>query len=151
MKTIICSWTLSFFLVLTALASTRAGYLQTDTLYLTGGFQGVKGSLNVSREELRTLRGSGDISVTLIPRSEPPELTVLPFTSLIEAYPLETGFDGLVLETHNGWESFLTRDYIEANGTVLLRQRGLLQIHGCQSGSVLPGYSNAGQSRFRAV
>ena len=124
MKIITRSCGLLALLTFTASAATgsaAASYLKTDALYLAGGFQGIDGSsLTLSRDQLRAIPGSKTISAALIPRIDPAELSVLPFTALIKAYPLKAGFDGLVLETHNGWESFLTREYIETNATVLL-------------------------------
>lgn len=89
---------------------------------LSGEWQSTENdqSLLLNREQLAKLGGYTQITRKLLPHGEAVPLGVLPLESLIEAYPLTNHGDAIVLETLNRWESFLTVDYIRANGTLLL-------------------------------
>lgn len=76
--------------------------------------------IRITRQELAAIPGFKTIKETLIPRAEPAELGVLPLRSFIAHFPLADDADGLLLETLNGWESFLPVDYIEEKDSLLL-------------------------------
>lgn len=93
-----------------------------DTIELAGAFEATLDgtSVTVTRSELAALPGYREISARLLPQEPPTSLGVLPLSALLEAYPLAGNADGLVLETINLWESFITTEHIAAHDSQLL-------------------------------
>ncbi|MEM9743863.1 MAG: cytochrome c [Pseudomonadota bacterium] len=95
----------------------------SDTLALVGDFEVLKGSaepMTVTRKQLASLPGFTELTAKLVPHEPAVVLGVLPITALLQAYPLTPGADGLVLETLNHWESFLTLDHVTTQESQLL-------------------------------
>ena len=77
-------------------------------------------SFELTRETLAALPGYYEMEAKLVPNVAIAKLGVLPLTKLIEAYPLSGDADGIVLETINKWESYLTVDYLTDRSSVIL-------------------------------
>jgi len=74
----------------------------------------------LTRQMLAELPGYYEMNARLVPNEAIARLGVLPLTKLIEAYPLSGDADGLVLETLNKWESYLTVAYLTDRSSVIL-------------------------------
>lgn len=99
----------------------------SDSLQLAGDFSALVGGdapLTVTREALAALPGYREIMAQLLPQEPETTLGVLPLTALLEAYPLAEGADGLILETINHWESFVTVEHLTEEGSLLLLYYG---------------------------
>ena len=119
-----------FWALMVAVLAIRAGMateatdprLEADTLELTGAFEATHqgNPVTVTRDGLATLPGYREITARLLPGEPPTTLGVLPLSALLEAYPLAGEADGLVLETINLWESFITTEHIADHDSQLL-------------------------------
>ncbi|MEM1436769.1 MAG: cytochrome c [Pseudomonadota bacterium] len=95
----------------------------SDTLELVGDFamlDGPAAALPLTRTELAALPGYVEISARLVPHEPDVTLGVLPLSALLTAFPLAPHADGLVLETLNRWESFLTVEHLREHDSQLL-------------------------------
>ena len=102
-----------FSLPIHAAQESTADDLVADDIYLAGGFVAATDEPFVlNRSALIALPGFDQIKAKIVPGNDPATLGVIPFSKLLQTFPLADGYDGLVLETHNGWESFLTVDYL---------------------------------------
>lgn len=120
---------LALFTALEALPSADPGDPRhhSDSLQLAGDFSALVGDdapLTVTREALAALPGYREIDAQLLPHEPETTLGVLPLTALLDAYPLAEGADGLILETINRWESFVTVEHLTAEGSLLLLYYG---------------------------
>jgi len=96
---------------------------RSDSLQLAGDFAALAGEdepLTVTRQALAALPGYREIDAQLLPQEPTVTLGVLPLEALLSAYPLADGADGLVLETINRWESFVTVEHLTAADSLLL-------------------------------
>ena len=87
-------------------------------MYFSGDWEQSAGYM--TREELAAIEGYTTIRTEVFPGAEEADLGVLPLKSLIKVLGLGPNADGLLLETTDAWESFMTLDYLEANDPVLL-------------------------------
>jgi len=95
----------------------------SDALQLAGDFEILQergGTLVLTREALAALPGYREMRLRLLPHVEPACLGVLPLRAFLDAYPLAGGADGLVLDTINRWESFITVEHLTAHDSQLL-------------------------------
>jgi cytochrome c2 len=77
-------------------------------------------AFQLTRQMLAELPGYYEMDARLVPNEAIAKLGVLPLAKLIEAYPLSGDTDGIVLETINNWESYLTVDYLTDRSSVIL-------------------------------
>ncbi|MEM1223099.1 MAG: cytochrome c [Verrucomicrobiota bacterium] len=112
----------SLALISSVPASSTGDPNQEIPIKLSGGWSATQAEpvFEISRQDLAALDGYTTMTEKLVPGNEPAELGVLPLKSLLKAFPLSGDADGLLLETLNGWESFLTVDYIEQENSMLL-------------------------------
>lgn len=99
----------------------RKGEAEGDILKFSGGFAATGDATGyLTREDLTEIPGYTTMEKELVPRQGAVPLGVVPFAAILKAYPLTGNADGIILETKDRWESFLTMDFIKESNPMLL-------------------------------